>query len=67
MLESLYVVAWIEYVKIFNNFDTVAEWLTRRPAKPFSSWGAGSNPAGVDGYGSLKTNKKWRKTNKKIN
>ena len=37
MLESLHVVARIEYVKIFNNFDTVAEWLTRRPAKPFSS------------------------------
>lgn len=27
--------------------DSIAEWLTRRPAKPVSFGGAGSNPAAV--------------------
>ena len=34
--------------KIFSPYDTLAEWLRRRPAKPLRSPCAGSNPAGVE-------------------
>ena len=32
-------------------FDTLAEWLRRRPAKPLGYARAGSNPAGVEKVG----------------
>ena len=34
-------------MKVFSQYDTVAEWLRRRPAKPLGFARVGSNPTGV--------------------